>query len=857
MAGYVESFKPLQRRHPRLSSLVPWRTVADESLGIMRTKADGWLCCLRVECPDQGSLSEEARDVVTLRLNEVYKLLPPGGSVWHHWRRRPAPPKPPGQTGHNPMAALMEEVHLAQINAPGVSWQTEVFVSLACRPPKATKGKGFTKYVLRDPGLGSGRYGVEEFAGDTEQIVGFLTSICGPEQVVRLTRGTLTAYLHSCVSVHDHPLANDYGTVGLHGATADSGFWPGTVPVIGDFATKQYVRSLVLSRQFPSDGTESSIFRGLNRLAEPFDVVTRWIPKPRTEAKKVTDKTQTNWLSMRGRHWLSGDQVKNTFVARQGDDADDARDRVLSGNYTLGRLTMTFLVRVDTPTTKPSREELEVGHQRLRKIAQVVRGAGCSVIDDPINQTENFVATWPGEVFANVDTLELTSLNVATLALSDTPWKGITWNAHLKSPPLLYAMTEGCMPIGVDTCVGDLLDFLMIGPKGSGKSTALAFFDACWLIDAMRHLYHFDVGRSCECVIRCLGGQYHDLFTTGLQVMANLDDEQSVSWIFDWLKRRVHEAGVPKHPDIDTFLWGGLDGPDSLRAQRDRPRTLSEYLHLRQMHANKVAGLASAHGSDRMRELALWTPKILGALRLFAQGGPYGHLTDAPEDRLSLGTVHGFELGRVLKLASAYSAQLEILFFRLQRLRHLGCPTRYVFDEASHVLNTDAWLDILTVDMPAWRRQNTSGGFATQSMSQFKGSRVAPLLKESAQTRFLLPNPEALDDDVRDGYTGLQLGEEEIQRNIVMAKPKDEMYWIIADDRHGRRQRRLISLRLDPLIQAICGANTEPDHEAMDRIVARYPAEEFGVHWLDHRGFGRQSARLVAMLQERACAVPV
>ena len=860
MPGYVDAFKPLMRRPARLSSLVPWRKVLDHALGILSTRDDGFLCCVKLESPDLGSLSLDEQDSVTERLNEAWKLLPPGSAVWHHLHRRPAD-LIPGRLWPSPVAQLLDDEHTAALNAPGACWQTDTYLSFYHRRPRSHQKNNWSRYFLRAGRPSGASYTLEDFTSDTSQVLGLLTSVC--PTVERLTGRDLTAYLHRCVSVHDHPLAVDDLDLGLHTATADSGFWPGTVPIIGDFLTKQYVRSVTLSRQFPA-GTATALFRDLHRLPFAFDVVTRWLPKARQEAKQVTDKQQVNWLSMR-HGWRSyayemrtgqKPDIKNTFISKQGDDADTARDHILSGDYQLGRLTMVFMVRGDTSTLEPSPEEMAEGNTRLSQLATVVRTAGCSVIDDPINQTETFVGTWPGAAYANIDDLEMTSLNFATLALSHAPWKGIAYNVHLKSPPLVYAKTEGCMRIGVDTFVGDLGDSVLVGPKGSGKSTTLAKMDACWLVDASRHLAHFDVGGSCECAIRCLGGQYHDLAReVSLQVMADLDQPHAVAWIFNWLKRRVAAAGVPKHPDIDTFLWGGLDGPDSLRDKRDRPRTLTEYLYWRQLHANKISGLASAHGSDRMRELALLTPNILGALRPFAQGGAYGHLTDAPVDRLQIGRVHGFELEALLKLTDAYSPVLEILFYRLKARRD-GSPTRYVFDEAWHYLNTDTWVDILKNDMPAWRREQTSGLFATQSISQLEGSPLTALLMESAQTRFFLPNPKALDTavgltgkSIADAYRGMGLGDEEIRRNIVMAQPKGELYWTIPDDRHGRPQRRLIDLRLGQMNQGVCGANTPMDHAAMREIVATYPAEEFAIHWFAHRGFGRESAALASQFQ--------
>lgn len=857
MRGYVESFTPLRTKAPPLSSLVPWRNLADPILGLMTTKNEGWLCCFVLDNPDMGSLSLDAQDVLSERLADLWKLLPPGGAGWHHLRRREAPVLPLTPDA-SPLPALLEEEHLAALNAPGATWENTLYLSFACRPPREESGGKWSRALFQDQASGRGAYGVEDFARDSTQLLEALRTLY-PE-ADRLTGDALTAYLHSCVSVHDHPLAAGEG-LNLHVTTADSGFWPGTVPIIGDFATKQYVRSFVLNRGFP-DGTAPAIFKGLNAVQAPFDVVTRLIPKLRLEAKKVTDKSQTNWLSM-GRSWGAyryemrtgrrPDEVKNTFVIQQGDDADATRTDILLGKTQIGRLTMTFMVRGDTITLQPMADELAVGNRRLDALARVVRGAGCSVLDDPINQTENFVGTWPGEVYANIDSLEMTSDNFATLALAHTPWRGLTWNTHLNSRPLIYARTEGCMRVGVDTFVDDQGDFIMVGPKGAGKSTALGALNGAWLVVPQRRLYAFDVGGSNRCCILCAGGAYHDLGRLGLQIMADLDRDGAAPWIFDWLKRRVYASGVPKHPDVDLFLWETLAGPEGLQTKHEMPRTLTSYIELGQLSSTEIGKRVRGKGQERAIQLALLCPLILGALRPFARGGAYGHLTDAPVDGLHLGPVHGFELERLLSMKDAYSAVLEIIFFRLKGFRD-GTPTRYIFDEAWHYLNTPVWIEILAEDMTFWRREQTSGGFATQSISQLEGSALTTFLLESAKSRFFLPNSQALDDRVREFYLGLGLGVEEIERNILLARPRGQMYWTLTNDRLGRPRRRLIDLSLGPIGQAVCGSNTPQDHALMDQILAEHGTVRFAQHWLRAKGLPDAADRLDALARQEVTA---
>jgi type IV secretion system protein TrbE len=236
--------------------------------------------------------------------------------------------------------------------------------------------------------------------------------------------------------------------------------------------------------------------------------------------------------------------------------------------------------------------------------------------------------------------------------------------------------------------------------------------------------------------------------------------------------------------------------------------------------------------------------QIIATLHDYAQGGLHGHLFDADVDQCTLGMMDTFTLDRLLKMPRAAPGLCEVIFHRMDR-RVDGRPRRIVFDEfwvalgtAEDGMHTEATSllakslsRLLAVGIPAWRRQNRSGMFALQSISQMEGHRLTPLLLESCQTRFFFPNAKAMDAKVQRAYEGMDLHAEEIRRNIALAQPKREVYFTRPDG------RRLVDLALHPIARSICGANRAEDHVLMDTLLARYGPEEFPVHWLQAQGF--------------------
>jgi type IV secretion system protein VirB4 len=125
------------------------------------------------------------------------------------------------------------------------------------------------------------------------------------------------------------------------------------------------------------------------------------------------------------------------------------------------------------------------------------------------------------------------------------------------------------------------------------------------------------------------------------------------------------------------------------------------------------------------------------------------------------------------------------------------------------------------------RKKNVSVVFATQSLSDISGSKIAPALIESCPTRIFLPNARAEEPGQADTYAGFGLSARQTEL-IARATPKRDYYV------QCPAGNRLFDLELGPVALAFCAAGSKADQAAMDDLAAR--GEAFAPAWLMHKG---------------------
>ena len=191
--------------------------------------------------------------------------------------------------------------------------------------------------------------------------------------------------------------------------------------------------------------------------------------------------------------------------------------------------------------------DLNTVDEMLLALAKPIHACGCTVKRETYNTTEAFFSTLHGLPYVNVRARRMTTLNVATIGPFHAPYQGPKDVPHLHGPVVTHGVTSSCMLARVSPYDEDCADTLVVGRKGSGKSTFMAWTDIVqWLRYANARAMAWSPGGSFRCVAKCLGGEHYNLYRDDLniQILRDLDDAKELPWILTWLLNRLRERGM-------------------------------------------------------------------------------------------------------------------------------------------------------------------------------------------------------------------------------------------------------------------------------------------------------------------------
>jgi type IV secretion system protein VirB4 len=270
-----------------------------------------------------------------------------------------------------------------------------------------------------------------------------------------------------------------------------------------------------------------------------------------------------------------------------------------------------------------------------------------------------------------------------------------------------------------------------------GKSVLLALLALQFRRYPGSRIFAFDMGRSMRATVLGLGGEHYDLGSddaVAFQPLARVNQEAHRAWATQWIAGRLVAEGALVGPAEKDQIWSALA---SLASAPVEQRTMT--------------GLSALLQSNALRQ----------ALAPYVLGGPHGKLLDADHDRLGSGDVQCFEMEELMHSKAAVLAVLAYLFARLEE-RFDGAPTLLILDEAWLFLDDPVFASRIRQWLKTLRKKNVSVVFATQSLADVKESSIAPAIVESCASRIFLPNPQAIEPQVRSIYEGFGLRRRQI-----------------------------------------------------------------------------------------------
>lgn len=818
-----------RKRPSSLADYLPWAALV--APGMVLNKDGSFQRTARFRGPDLDSATPAELVGTTARLNGALRRLGSGWAIFVEAQRNPATSYPDSRFPDSASALLdierREQFESGDGRGPlqwsgrqpdGELFESSYFLTFVWLPPAEDVSRMENwLYEGREKSGVDPRELLKSFVDRTDRVLDLFEGFV-PE-AAWLDDGETLTYLHSTVSTGRHRVRVPETPMHLDALLVDQPLAGGLEPRLGDI----HLRTLTIIG-FPTT-TFPGILDDLNPLAFPYRWSTRAILLDKTDATRLLTKIRRQWFAKRKsvaailKEVMTNEAsvLVDTDAANKAADADAALQDLGSDQIGQAYVTATLTVWDADPS---------IADEKLRLVEKVIQGRDFTCIAERVNAIEAWLGSIPGHVYANVRHPPLSTLNLAHMIPLSAVWAGPVEDDHFRAPPLFFARTEGATPFRFSLHVGDVGHTLVVGPTGAGKSVLLALMALQFRRYGNSQIFAFDFGGSIRAAMLAMDGDWHNLGSSAsngqgaddplaLLTLADLsDDIDAISlqplgrihhvperaWAADWLVDILLREGVPVTPEVKEHLWSALT---SLASAPVQERTMT--------------GLTVLLQSSPLKQ----------ALRPYCIGGPYGRLLDAEHERLGDTSVQAFETEGLIGTGAA-PAVLAYLFHRIEQ-RMDGRPTLLIIDEGWLALDDGGFADQLREWLKTLRKKNASVIFATQSLSDIDGSRIAPAIVESCPTRLFLPNERAIEPQITAVYRRFGLNDRQIEI-IARAMPKRDYYC------QSRRGNRLFELGLGPVALALCAASSRSDQAAIDRVVIEAGRKHFLEAWLSDRG---------------------
>lgn len=788
------------RSRPRqLADFLPWAALI--APGVVLNKDGAFQRTARFRGPDLDSATNAELAGAAGRLNNALRRLGSGWAIFVEAQRHPSADYPES-VFPDPVSEMVDLERRAAFKAHHAHFESAYYLTVTWRPPAEDRGRA-ARWL---------------YEGGAERGVDWPAQVCGfidrTDRLLALVEGlmphaawlddeaTLT-FLHATISTERHKVRLPETPMHLDALLADRPLVGGLEPRLG----AAHLRVLTVIG-FPTS-TWPGLLDELNRLAFDYRWTTRAICLDKADASRLLGRIRRQWFAKRKSIGALIKEVMTNEASALVDsdagnkaaDADQALQDLGADGVGYALVTATLTVWDENPAAADA---------KLRQAEKVIQGRDFTCIAESLNAVEAWLGGLPGQVYANVRTPPISTLNLAHMMPMSAVWAGPDWNDHLDGPPLFHARTDGATPFRFSHHVGDVGHTLMVGPTGAGKSVLLALMALQFRRYPEAQVFAFDFGGSIRAAALAMGGDFHDLGQAlgadnegqglALQPLEGIDDPAERAWAQAWLLNLLAREGVAVEPEVRDQTWSALT---SLAGAPAAQRTLTGFAALVQNAAVKRA------------------------IQPYTLEGPWGRLLDGDCEHLGVGAVQAFETEGLIGSAAA-PAVLAHLFHRIEA-RLDGRPSLIIVDEGWLALDDPGFGAQLREWLKTLRKKNASVVFATQSLADIENSAIAPAIIESCLTRLFLPNARAREPQVANIYRRFGLNDRQIDI-LAQATPKRDYYC------QSRSGDRLFELGLGPVALAFCAASSATDQATIRALLERGGPAAFAQAWLRHRG---------------------
>jgi type IV secretion system protein VirB4 len=704
---------------------LPYAAHIDDRTIITR---DGMLCQFvhLAGLPFETVDSDDLNCRHSIRETMLRAVANPHFGLYHHILRRPVTAVLPGSVS-NPFCAELDNAWRARLAAKQM-FVNELFLTLVRRPLQGRTGVlDMAATLFRR----QGREGVDATAlrdldAATEAMLRSLAPY-GARQlsVYQMPQGPCSEaleFLSFLLEGQLRPVALPRADIGHYLPSRRLSFGAESIDMKGAVAADRRFAAMLSIKDYPPS-TTPGLLDNLLRLPHELAVSQSFGFVDRTAALARMN------LALRRMRAVDDEAIS----LRNG--LSEAKDNVAAGRAGFGEHHLTVQVRV------PAMALLDGA---VADVMASFTDLGLIAVREDVAMEPAFWAQFPGN-FKDVARASLISTgNFASFAsLHNFPTGQATGN-HWGDAITVLETTSGT-PYHFNFHQGDLGNFTVIGPSGTGKTVVLTFLLAQAAKLAPRTVY-FDKDRGAEIFIRAIGGRYSVVrpgHASGFNPLALPDTPGNRRFLTEWVEQLLSPGAALDATDRELVA-------EAVDANYDQVPALRRLRWFREL----LAGANRPQAGDLAHRLGAWTGD-----------GERAWLFDNETDRFDLsGTSIGVDMTQLLDDPATRTPTMMYLFHRVEE-RLDGTPTIIVVDEGWKALDDDVFVARIKDWEKTIRKRGGIVGFATQNARDALDSRIGPSIIEQAATQIFMPNPKAQETDYRAGF-GLSAHELDLVRSL-------------------------------------------------------------------------------------------
>ena len=788
--------------------LLQFKNYRDFDEGIIEGKSGELMAAWKYTGIDYESSSNDELNYVSIRLNEIYKSLGSGWTMWAEAIRVETNSYPSADSCYfpEPTSQMIDDERRIAVMEQDAHYETVAFIVLMYTPSSKSSQRIADAMIVDSSG--EKRLSLEEktlkyYKKTIGTFEGGLSSIFETIRLTPFEGGDGYTYcpilqlFHYCATGINRKVRVPHKDIEFDALIAGQDFYPSLTPRVGDM----YVGAV--SIEGLHSFTEPAMLAEFDQLPLKYRWSTRFIFLDRFEALSKIEATRRKWNQKRIAFKDQLLQSANPRVDHDADrmvtDADEALAEIRSGDVNEGFYNSSFILYAKT--LEDLENSTDIFKNTLDKLAY-----GSRV--ERWNCTEVFLGTIPGNAYTNICKSPINTANLSDLLPVASAWPGEPYNEcsffPAMSPPLIQGETPGSTPFRLNLHIGDVGHTFIAGPTGSGKSTILALIAAQFLKYDQAQVFVFDKGRSMYPLCMGVGGNFIDIAQENARgeidnqflPLAEIDSASDFAWALDWLEKCLTLQGIQmnasKRASVDTALRRLKSSPN---------RSISEF---------------TVNLQDReMKE----------AMNFYTIAGDAGKLLDGESETTDWSMFNVMEMGELMGMGERVVLPVLLYLFKKIERSLNGRPTLLVLDECWLMLDHPVFRAMIRDWLKTLRKANTSVVMATQSIEDAATSGIMGDINSSCLTKILLPNESIHDEKTKHFYSdSLSLNDNEIHL-LGRAVRKRQYYY------RSTKGRRLFELNLRPKTLAFVGRSSMTDIAKIRELVDLYP-ENWRDHWL-------------------------